>query len=234
VDITAEHEADEAKHRHDIDDAYRAIGRYFVQFSRLVAGMRAVIGHRFTGETDDRIELAELAFAGAMAQQVSDSLFAMCRYDGGLSETEKAICDLLQTRVNEQIEWRNRFAHGDWWISPHFSDPLTPELVRMTPKRREGTPAELTQHPPSEMDDRSDAILMLRTDTLEFGALALGLRVLVASDGRQRVSNVREYRADDVFTFTPSRSGKHKAKASFERNGPKATEVIRIRDSWPG
>lgn len=211
----------------DIDEAHRSIGRYFVQFSRLVAHMRGMMSQRLVIEGDNKVELAELAFGGAMAQQIADAYFAMCRYDGGLSDAEKGVCNLLQSAVNEEIEWRNRFAHGDWWINPHLGDPAKPELVRMTPRKREGIPAELTHHPPKEMDARSDAMSALHADVAEFGMLALSLRVITVTGGDLR-STRREYRVEDIFTYTPGRSGKHKQKATFERNGPKAGEVLRL------
>jgi hypothetical protein len=210
----------------DINEAHRAIGRYFVAFSRLVAHMRGLMSQRLVIETGDKVELAELAF-GAMAQQVADSFFAMCRYDGNLSEAEKGVCELLCRAVNDEIEWRNKFAHGVWWISARYGDPANPELIRTTPKKREGLPAELTHHPPKEMDERSDALWELVEHVVEFGALAFGLRVIKREGGSLRMAKRREYRVEDVFTFTPPRkSGKNPQRAKYQRNGPKAAEVV--------
>ncbi len=212
----------------DIDEAHRAIGRYFVAFSRLVAHMRGLMSQRLVIASGDKIELAELAF-GVMAQQIADSFFAMCRYDGNLSEPERGICELLCRAVDDEIEWRNRFAHGDWWISQRYGDPTKPELIRVKPKKRKGMPAELTHHPPKEMDERSDALWTLIEDVVEFGVLALGLRTISrVKEHKLRSTRPRAYRVEDVFTYTPRReSGKNPQKAKFERNGPKASEVIR-------
>ena len=230
VDITGEREADEARWREQANEAYCAIGRYFVVFSRLVAHMRGLMSQRLVIKSDDKVELAELAFATATAQQVADSFFAMCRYDGDLSESEKGVCGLLCRAVEEQVEWRNKFAHGDWWVSADFSDPANPELIRMTPKKSKGMPAELTQHPPKEMNERSDALWQLTLDVVEFGVLALGLHVIsTPTKGVLRGTTARhKYRVEDVFTYTPPRkSGRNPRKAKFERNGPKAGEVVR-------
>jgi hypothetical protein len=211
----------------DINEAHRAIGRYFVAFSRLVAHMRGLMSMRLVLKSDDKVELAELAFANATAQPIADSFFAMCRYDGELSEIEKGVCELLCRAVNDEIAWRNKFAHGDWWISTRYGDPAQPELIRMKPKASKGVPAELTHHPPNEMDERSNALWALVRDVVEFGALALGLRVIANMDGSIRAAPRRAYRVEDVFTYTPPRkSGRKPEKAKFERNGPKATEVI--------
>ncbi len=216
----------ESKWQAEINEAHRAIGRYFVAFSRLVAHMRGLMSQRLVVESNDKPELAELAF-GVMAQQIADSFFAMCRYDGTLSPAEKGVCDLLCDRVNEQIEWRNKFAHGDWWISPRYGDPGKPELIRTKPKERKGMPAELTHHPPGEIDEQSDALWHLIEDVFEFGVLAFGLRVIARNGDALRVARRREYRVEDVFTYTPGRSGKRGQKAKYERNGPKANEVVK-------
>jgi hypothetical protein len=217
----------QSKWQADISEAHRAIGRYFVAFSRLVAQMRGMMSQRLVIVGDDKVELAELAFANATAQPIADSFFAMCRYDGDLSDAEKGVCELLCRAVTDEIEWRNKFAHGDWWISPRFGDPAKPELIRMKPKAREGIPAELTQHPPKEMDARSDALWALIRNVTEFGALALGLSVIAHIEGKTRKAPRRAYRVEDVFAYTPPRkSGRKHEKAKFERSGPRATEVV--------
>ena len=231
AEYKASHDAfareERTKWQADLNEAHRAIGRYFVTFSRLVAHMRGLMSQRMVVKSGDKVELAELAFATAPAQQIADSFFAMCRYDGDLSESEKGVCELLCRAVQEQIEWRNKFAHGDWWISPYYGDPAKPELIRVTPKKREGMPAELTHHPPAEMDKRSDALWALIRDLTEFGALALGLRVIAHVGGETRVVPRRTFRVEDIFTYTPSRkSGRNPQKAKFERDGPRANEVV--------
>ncbi len=185
------------------------------------------MSQRLVINSDDKVELAELAFATATAQQIADSFFAMCRYDGDLSDAEKGVCELLCRTVTAEIEWRNKFAHGDWWIGGPYGDP---ELIRMRPKKREGVPAELTTHPPKEMDERSDALWKLIEDVMEFGRLALGLRVIVKGENGLLLATRREYRVEDVFTFAAARKGgKNPQKATFSRDGPKATRLARWR-----
>jgi hypothetical protein len=99
----------------------------------------------------------------------------------------------------------------------------------MTPKKRKGLPAELSQHPPAEIDKRSGAIADLLGHVAEFGTLALGLRVHVKDGDRLRRAELRQYRVEDVFTYMQGRSGKRQQKASFARTGPKNAEVVRFK-----
>ena len=97
-------------------------------------------------------------------------------------------------------------------------------------------PAELTRHPPKEMDDRSDALWHLIADVVEFGVLALGLYVITSPEGgvMRSTTKRREYRVEDVFTYTPPRkSGKNPQKANYKRNGPKAHEIVRPQPPEP-
>jgi len=206
----------------DVNDSYRAIGLYFVRFSRLVMRMRLLMGLRLTIGRDP-LELVELAFAGAMAQQIADSFFSMCRFDAKLDDAELGVANVLRDAVNEQITHRNRFAHGDWWIGYDPAGGSAPELVRVTPKVRRGNFADLTTHPPDKLDQRSLQVEELVDDVTQFGMLALGIPM-----GRAATELNREYRVRDVYTFRPGKSGRHKQNATFTRDGPRAEEMERL------
>jgi hypothetical protein len=119
--------------REQRDDAYRAIGRYTVAFSLLVAGMREIIAvHIADGQKRD---VGELALGSLMAQQVADPLFAICRSVADLDRDEQAVEKCLREQVNEEIRERNRIMHGDWliarWTRDDFKAP-TAALVRVS------------------------------------------------------------------------------------------------------
>jgi hypothetical protein len=115
------------------DDAYRAIGRYTVQFSMLVAAMREILSQRIVGSGSTEQTLLELAFGSLTAQQVADPFFAMCRQISRFDKHERAIEKCLREQVNTEIRERNVIAHGDWliarWIHPDTQAP-SPTLVR--------------------------------------------------------------------------------------------------------
>src|ERR1700677_4149030 len=213
-------------HQAEVDDGFRAIGLYFVRFSQLVMRMRQFMASRLTIGRDP-IELGELAFAGAMAQQVADSFFSMCRFDGELDDDEQGVANLLRKAVNDQITRRNYFAHGDWWIGHAPDSGAAPELVRVTPKSRQGDFAVLETYPPDKLDPWSEEIAELIDDITEFGTLALGLPMVVpAPEGPGwTISQERLYRVSDVSVFHRGKAGRHKQPATFTRDGPKADEV---------
>jgi hypothetical protein len=115
------------------DDAYRAIGRYTVQFSMLVAAMREILSQRLVefGSTEET--LLGLAFGSLTAQQIADPFFAMCRQIAEFDKNEQGIEKCLREQVNAEIRERNVIAHGDWliarWIHPDAQAP-SPTLVR--------------------------------------------------------------------------------------------------------
>ena len=217
----------------EVDDAFRAIGRYFVRFSQLIARMRFAMSRRLTVDTDDVMELGEMAFATATAEQVADSFFMMCRFLGSYEGDEQNIANTLRDQVRKVITERNYFAHGDWWIGRLNQDPAHPELIRMTPRRNKGDFADLTPYAPDDLDAKSDAMLALIGDVAEFGYLALGLAVPARAEwGGTRLSAPREYRVSDVFTYLPGR-GSRNTPAQVTRNGPRIGEVLRTAQEVP-
>ena len=97
------------------DDAYRAVGRWFVEFSRLIFHMRLQVEQRLAKhELDPRIGTVAMRPAGPGA--VNEAFFGMCHLLGNLDQGEKKIAEALQVNVDRAIRRRNEFAHGDWWV----------------------------------------------------------------------------------------------------------------------
>lgn len=154
------------------DDAYRAIGRYTVEFSLLVAGMRQIIaGHVATEETR---ELAYLALGSLMAQDIADAFFAICRAATDLDPDEQAIEKCLRTKqVKDEIEERNRIMHGDWliarWTRDDFQAP-TAARVRVS-ARNVKEPFQQRKFKVEEIDKLAERVGALKNIVWEFGTV---------------------------------------------------------------
>lgn len=94
------------------DNAYRAIGRWVVEFSQLVFWMRSLMIQRLSKPSE--YGLLELAFGEATAGQIAASFFALCKTIGNLDESETAVSNKLRDTVGRAVTRRNDFAHGDW------------------------------------------------------------------------------------------------------------------------
>src|SRR5581483_9489563 len=127
----------EDEYRRQMDDAYRAVGRYVVEFSQLVGRMRNLLTGRLSGE-DVPQAISELALGEATAHQMMVAFFGACRYLGGFDAAEAKVEAHLRNRVAHTIEKRNDVAHGDWWIGilrSDATDMIPPKLVRIRPLR---------------------------------------------------------------------------------------------------
>ena len=162
--------------RQQNDEAYRAIGRYFVAFSRLIGFMRADMSTRLAKPGDAR--LMGLVFGRAAARAITDSFFAMCEECGEFDEAETLVSRSLKRQVEAVTSRRNAFAHGDWWVGEEGAlgmRPIEPiELVRVRPGRRNGagTSEVLTV---DGLDAEAEAIERLTWTVGRFGQLALRL-----------------------------------------------------------
>jgi hypothetical protein len=109
-----------------------------------------------------------------------------------------------------------------------FSETGGPlELIRMQPKRRKGSFANLEPWSSKPLDERANALWEMVETVAEFGTLAMGLPVLAAApDGGWTIAKDREFRVRDVLTPKAGRGSKGQ-KASVVRDGPKATEIAR-------
>lgn len=127
------------------DEAYRALGRYLVEFSRLVFRMRDAMEQRLQ-RPDDPPALIQFAFNDVSAAGIGHSFFAMCREVGDLDDEEEKIRELLFAEVVQKaIPERNRIAHGDWWVGLHDAEsgaPLAPAYTKTAAKKGEAFPLD--------------------------------------------------------------------------------------------
>jgi hypothetical protein len=158
--------------REQRDDAYRAIGRYTVEFSMLVAGMREIMAGRITHEKQER-GLIDLAFGALTAKQVADPFFAICRAGAELDDGELAIEKRLRKQVIEEIEERNKIMHGDWLVARWTREDLeapTAALVRVKASNIE-EPFKQENFTASQIDEICDRVIGLRNVVWEFGTI---------------------------------------------------------------
>lgn len=206
----------EAEYRRQMDDAYRAVGRYVVEFSQLIGRMRNLLTGRLAGK-DVPQALSELALGEATAHQIMVGFFGACRwigeFDAGETEVEKS----LRKRVVETIEKRNDVAHGDWWIGilrANATDMIPPKLVRIRPLRENYEKTENLSA--SDIDAQTDEIIDLINVIEEFGRLALGLPVHTTSPDGKLGYEHGVFRVSDVLV---------KDGSVITRSGPRASEV---------
>lgn len=136
------------------NDAYRAIGRYVVEFSRLIFFMRLTIIRQLMVDNGRVVDgsVPELVLGEAYADQLTNAFFAICQHVADLDDEETGVATRLKTEVKKAIKDRNDLAHGDWWINESG-----PRLSRIKPGRKQG--AEISKLlPVTEIDDRSDAL----------------------------------------------------------------------------
>lgn len=168
-----EAEAYEAKRRAEIDNACRAVGRYFVTFSQLVWVMRRAIGRAY--ESDTQPVLMDALFSHLMAYDMARAFFAACTMKTQLDEeTEWPIASRLRNIVIAAIEDRNQLAHGDWLLLEGFGPEagLDPRLARFD--LTSGDPRPVLRDVSVEtLDRRSDALTRLTELTCEFGEICL-------------------------------------------------------------
>ena len=182
------------------DGAYRAIGRYFVQFSSLVALMRQMIEEQIATD-DPPKKLLGLAFGSLTAQPISDAFFAMCRALGELDKPERKIEKCLRGQVDQEIRRRNIIAHGDWfvakWAEPSEDPPrdIPTTLVRVKASSTK-EPFQYEDLPVSTIDAHGEEVEALEQVVCEFGCVctrqgpydpALGRPVVRVRDALQIV-----------------------------------------------
>lgn len=216
----------QAEYQRQTDDAFRAVGRYVVEFSQLTSRMRRLVAWRLTIGRDNPM-LAELVLGDAMASQIADAFFGLCAYVGHFDEPEERIATNLRNTVKRAIEKRNDIAHGDWWIglASYDADAIDlPTLIRIRPVRSHGV-EKVEELAVADIDALSRKIGLLINDLEEFGQIALGLPLMRSNTppaggprGKTNVS-VGEYRVADILAL---RDGK------IARDGPCAAEIARV------
>ena len=152
------------------DEAYRAIGRYVVDFSIMIACMKMDMTARLASRDDSNQILAAVAFGEAAAKHVSDAFFGMCRAVGGCDDGEAKIVNKLQDKVNDEITRRNDFAHGDWWLGFGGLD-TSMVLARYKPSRR--LSGSLNLYSPGALDMAANDVRQLTGWVVDVGGVCL-------------------------------------------------------------
>jgi hypothetical protein len=210
-----------------IDAAYRAIGRYVVQFSEVVRLMRDTTCEYVAKGVVD-MDLSSMLLGEATPQIIANAYFGMCRLMGELDADELKIESALRNDVKKAIESRNDIAHGDWEIgnvafAGDGSNPriAPPRLVRILPNRSEG-PVKVQNLTIQDIDKLTARIEYLLPLIQDFGRLALKLPVHTHDSERPRTS-MGEYRVRDVLVLTP---GKPDRPSKITHSGPHASAVF--------
>lgn len=126
------------------------------------------------GKSDDPM-LAKLALGELTADPLSSAFFGMCLHAAHLDENEEKVAIRLKKEVRDEINRRNDFAHGDWWIGFGVKEDGSggdPMLMR-TKSSRKQEPWRTQEIPIAEIDERTDALHDLRQMVAEFGEICL-------------------------------------------------------------
>ncbi len=210
-----------------IDSAYRAIGRYFVEFSLLMQRMREMLGEHVAGGISGSHK-PELLMGEAMPTAIANAFFGMCRLETEFDENELKVASVLSRAVKTEIEMRNDIAHGDWevgWLSPAAPYAVRdPHLIRIQPGRVEG-PRKVQRLSVQDIDKLASRVIALLALVDEFGHLALGLPILLANPRENGLSvSTGEYRVRDVFVARQQTRG---GPTKIRRDGPRSAELLR-------
>lgn len=215
------------------DAGYRAIGRYVVAFSQMIAYMRRMIARHLTEGTPRPRSHVEMLLGDVGPKNVADSFFGLCRAAGELQGDELKVASRLQQRVMEANEFRTDVSHGDWTIGDfEGSDAervLPPELLRIKAGRREGMPAQSISITVDELNALTDDLWTLTMLLSDFGKLALGLPIWVYEDrgeAGRRLAGAAEsgIRVGDVYVNEGT-----VAQPRIARTGPRADDVGLMR-----
>jgi hypothetical protein len=232
--------ATDEQYQADVNDAYRAIGRYIAAFSQLTRGLRRMIAE-YIGRNEKWV-LVDVVLGEAMAAALSHAFFALCRDAGNFSAAETEIEGQLRREIEEEIiPLRNDIAHGDWEVG-NFVYPtggpakvLPPRIIRIIPHRKHG-PYQIRDVKIEELDATTDRLVEVLTMVMEFGKLALGQPLVRCTDEGGSAVSVGEFRVQDVLAVPESTKPRDepaptKAKvpenkrAKVSRTGPRAGEV---------
>jgi hypothetical protein len=178
------------------DEVYLAVGRYVVEFSRLIFHMRIGIERRLAGEGSDPL-IAAMAMGAAMADPIAEAFFATCAHVADLNEEEQRIGVRLRKEVRDEIRRRNDFAHGDWSVGTSaFREE--PTLSRVKPGRKDGARHQ-RELPPADIEEIADALFALRQKVAEYGSACLGTYPVNLKNGEAvRVRNVLKMDGHEV------------------------------------
>lgn len=185
------------------DDDYRAIGRYVVEFSVLIAEMRTVVERQLLREDP---MVPRLALAEHSASQVANAFFAICEQEADLDTEEKGVSARLKQEVLDAIKQRNDVAHGDWDMGSGVLGE--PELLRTKPGRRAGAWVAKVWGT-GELDAYADQLEDLSERVMEFAWLCLGVHPLTQYKHLQ-------VRVRDIFRYQKHRGVLRKGRFADE------------------
>lgn len=190
------------------DNAYRAIGRYTVQFSVLVANMRTILAEEIAPSDSERQPLAELSLSSLTAGPMADAFFSVCRSVAQLDTAEQAIEKRLRRDVTDEWKRRNDIVHGDWlvaaWVRPGVE--VTPTLVRVKAARVD-QPFASEDYTVERIDEICTTVEALANVVWEFGTVCTQQGAYDPELGRPATRVSDALRIDDdgrvVFRFNP-------------------------------
>jgi len=173
----------------------------------MVFHMRFNLERQADSEGDTLV--APLLLGRASAQEVRRAFFAVCRSKANLDSSESKIADRLESGVERELKWRNKFAHGDWWVGfGRKEDGSGGDPILGRPGALNRGP-EMQELPANTIDEISDRLYALRQQLGEFGDICLGTWPL------QHKLNWT-VRVADIFTIDDTR---------IVRDGPVAQTV---------
>jgi hypothetical protein len=133
------------------DPAYRAIGRFMVEFSRVISVMQTAIPV-VVGSISPGLPVRALQVAVAQDTSASDlanMFFGVCTTVVDLTDEEKQVRNKLRKRVDELVGRRNDIAHGVWAIGVSEGDQTAwDRTVLMRDKRPRRVSRSETSHSP--------------------------------------------------------------------------------------
>jgi hypothetical protein len=154
------------------DDTYKAIGRYVVLFSEIVANMRNLLATRIAGQEDDERDLVEFSFGGLTAEPTANAFFAACRALAEMDKGEQAIEACLRKAVLEEIKRRNDLLHGDW-IVDEFGDSGARAILHRVKAGSVKEPFRFSEYTAEQIEEMCAEADALRKVVFMFAHVAL-------------------------------------------------------------
>lgn len=144
------------------DDGYRALGRYFTEFSELVSIMEEAIAG-YLQRCGVPPETSRLPCATHGADGMLGVFFALSRNVHDHSERELQIAKKLKLKVRDEFPFRNDAAHGAWIMGGTIMErdglvPSPPVAFRTKPHREAGATVMVKD----DLDERSETLLVLQ------------------------------------------------------------------------
>lgn len=221
------------QYRAEMDAAYRAIGRYVVAFSHLVAHMRRLIGRHLTDNTTHPRASVEMLLGDVGPRNIADSFFNLCRTAGDLDGTEQLAAARLQKRVLEANEFRTDAAHGDWTVGDlagaDADEVLPPELLRIKASRKGQPAAQAITIAVDELNAMTDDLWTLVVLVVDFGKLAFRMPLWIWKDEPDGRYLMKPEPHDEIRVRDVYRNEGTAGKVVIGRTGPRANDVALMR-----